>query len=90
MNKKQLIESMATKTGSTKADTERQLKAFMDTVQETLETDESVVLVGFGTFSVKMRNSRQGINPITKEKFMLPAKKVARFKFSPSSQKKIS
>lgn len=41
---------------------------------------EKVQLIGFGTFSVSERAAREGINPSTKEKIKIEAKKVAKFK----------
>ena len=42
--------------------------------------DCKVALVGFGTFSVAERPAHEGINPATKQKIQIPAKKVAKFK----------
>ena len=39
-----------------------------------------IQLVGFGTFAVCERPAREGINPATKEKIQIAAKKVAKFK----------
>lgn len=80
MNKAELIASMAEKCQLTKKDTEKALKAFMDTVQETLAKGEKVQLVGFGTFEVKERAARIGRNPRTKEEIKIPASKAPVFK----------
>ncbi|HHY78164.1 MAG TPA: HU family DNA-binding protein [Clostridiales bacterium] len=80
MNKAELIASMAEKCQLTKKDTEKALKAFMDTVQETLAKGEKVQLVGFGTFEVKQRAARVGRNPRTKEEIKIPASKAPLFK----------
>jgi len=80
MNKAELIASMAEKCELTKKDTEKALKAFMDTVQETLEKGDKVQLVGFGTFEVKQRAARIGRNPRTKEEIKIPASKAPIFK----------
>lgn len=80
MNKAELIASMAEKCELTKKDTEKALKAFMDTVQETLAAGDKVQLVGFGTFEVKQRAARVGRNPRTKEEIKIPASKAPLFK----------
>ena len=80
MNKTQLVDSMSVKSGLSKADTAKALNAFIESVTETTKAGESLSLVGFGTFSVKERSARQGINPSTKETIQIPAKKVVKFK----------
>lgn len=80
MNKAELITSLAEKSGLTKKDAEKALKAFMESVQETLTKGEKVQLVGFGTFEVKARGERKGRNPKTLEEITIPASKVPVFK----------
>ena len=67
MNKQQLISEMSAKAEMTKLDTEKVLKAFIDTVTETLAKGEKIQLVGFGSFEVVERASREGRNPATGE-----------------------
>jgi DNA-binding protein HU-beta len=80
MNKAELIASMAEKCELTKKDTEKALKAFIDSVKESLADGEKVQLVGFGTFEVKQRAARVGRNPRTKEEIKIPASKAPAFK----------
>ena len=54
--------------------------AVLDAISETLAAGEKVALVGFGTFEVKERAAREGINPRTKEKIEIPASKLPVFK----------
>ena len=82
MNRAELITEMSQKTGITKKDTEASLVAFMDTVMETLARNERIGLVGFGTFEVSERAEREGINPQTKERILLPSSKPPKFKAS--------
>ena len=79
MNKAELVEAIAKKTGGTKASVENVLDAFMDTVSGTLTKGESVALIGFGTFSVSRRAARKGRNPSTGAEIRIPASKVAKF-----------
>lgn len=80
MNKQQLVEVMASKSELTKVDTEKALKAFIDTVTEELKNGRKVQLVGFGTFEVAERTERQGRNPKTGEAITIPASKSPKFK----------
>ena len=76
MNKAELIAAMATRSEMTKKDAECALNAFIDTVTETLKSGEKVGLVGFGTFEVKRRAAREGVNPQTKKAIKIPAKET--------------
>ena len=51
---------------------------FFETVG--LKKGDKVQLVGFGTFAVTKKPAREGINPATKQKIKIAAKKVAKFK----------
>jgi DNA-binding protein HU-beta len=80
MNKSELIDAIAGESGLTKVDSKKALDGFMKVVKETLKTGDKVVLVGFGSWDVHQRNERSGINPQTKQKITIAAKKVVRFK----------
>ena len=80
MNKTELISAMATKSGLTKKDSEKALKAFEDAVTEALVAGDKVQLVGFGTFDVAERAAREGRNPQTGEPMSIAASRAPRFK----------
>ncbi len=80
MNKSELVSAVAAKTEFTKADTERALKAFMDTITETLKEGDQVTLIGFGTFLVRERKARTGRNPRTGETIQIKAANNPAFK----------
>ena len=80
MNKTEFVEKIAAASGLSKADSKKALEAVVATVKEALVAGDKVALVGFGTFSVNERPAREGINPATKEKIKIAAKKVAKFK----------
>ncbi len=80
MNKTELVAAMADAAGLSKKDAEKALKAFTDVVAEELKNDGKVQLVGFGTFEVSQRASREGRNPRTGETMSIPASKAPRFK----------
>lgn len=80
MNKNELINAMAEKANITKAQAKDALEAFLSTTTEALKKDDKVTLIGFGTFSTSMRAEREGLNPQTKQKITIPAKKIVKFK----------
>lgn len=80
MNKSELIEKIAATAGLTKSDSKKALEATIEAIKSALIEGDKVALVGFGTFSVNERPAREGINPATKEKIQIAAKKVAKFK----------
>lgn len=80
MNRKELIEALATKTGSTKADAERNVAALLEIITATLKKGDNIALVGFGTFEVRKRAARIGRNPATGAELKIKASKVPAFK----------
>ncbi len=80
MNKTELVEKIAAGAGISKVDAKKALDAAVAAVKEALVAGDKVSLVGFGTFSVTERPAREGINPATKEKIQIEAKKTAKFK----------
>lgn len=65
MNKTQLIDAVAAKTGLKKKDADAAVAAVLDAVADALAAGEKVQLIGFGTFEVKERAARSGRNPRT-------------------------
>jgi len=80
MNKGDLVTAMAQTAKISKTDAEKTLNGMIAAVTGALKKGDSVTLVGFGTFSTSKRAARQGMNPRTKKKMTIPAKKVAKFK----------
>ena len=80
MNKTELIDKIAAGAGISKADSKKALDATVNALKEALIAGDKIQLVGFGTFSVNERPAREGINPATKAKIQIAAKKVAKFK----------
>ena len=80
MNKSELIEKIAAGAGLSKVDAKKALDATVDAIKGALKAGDKVQLVGFGTFAVKKQPARQGVNPATKQKITIAAKKVAKFK----------
>jgi DNA-binding protein HU-beta len=80
MNKGQLIESVAKKTAMSNAAAGKAVDAVLASIEGALKKGDSVTLVGFGTFLVKKRAARTGVNPATGDKIKIKAKKVVAFK----------
>ena len=80
MNKTELIDKIAAGAGISKADSKKALDATVNALKEALIAGDKIQLVGFGTFSVNERPAREGINPATKDKIQIAAKKAAKFK----------
>ncbi len=80
MTKTELVNLIAKKADFSKKDAEKALTAVMSAITETLASGDDVRLVGFGTFEVRDRKAKEGINPKTKQKITIEAKKVPAFK----------
>ena len=80
MNKADLINKVAEKSGLTKTKTAEVIDTLVETMQSALASGEKITLVGFGSFDVSKREAREGRNPKSGEKIAIPAKTVVRFK----------
>lgn len=80
MNKLELIAAVSEKSGLTKKDSEAAISAIIEAITEALEKQDKVQLIGFGTFEIKKRAERNGVNPSTGEKIKISASKVPVFK----------
>jgi DNA-binding protein HU-beta len=80
MNKTELVEKIAAGADLSKVDAKKALDATVAAIKDALAAGDKVALVGFGTFSISERPAREGINPATKEKIQIPAKKAPKFK----------
>ncbi len=89
MNKTELVNAIAEAAGLSKADSKKALDATLDAIAGALKKEEKVALLGFGTFAVAERSARTGINPATKQKIEIPAKKVIKFKAGAELEKGI-
>jgi DNA-binding protein HU-beta len=80
MTKPEFVAEVAERTKLSKSDTERTVNAVLETIIAALSKGDSVQFVGFGTFEVRSRVERTGINPKTKKPITIPAKKAVAFK----------
>ncbi|MBD2813517.1 DNA-binding protein HU-beta [Xenorhabdus sp. Flor] len=80
MNKSQLIDKIAADVNISKAAAGRVVDAFISSVSGALKDGDDVVLVGFGTFTVRERAARTGRNPQTGKEIKIAAAKVPAFR----------
>ena len=80
MNKAQLINAVAAKTGLAKKDVDAVVNSTFDTIIETMQTGDKVQIVGFGRFDVRERPARTGRNPLTGKAIEIAASRSAAFK----------
>lgn len=80
MNKTELVEAVAAKTGVSKNVAGDTLNAIFDNITQVLTQGDQVIIPGFGTFSVSHRAARTGRNPQTGEAIQIKAARVAKFK----------
>ncbi len=80
MNKGELVEEVADQTGLTKKVSREAVNAVISVITDSLTRQEKVTLFGFGTFDVRHRKTRRGVNPQTRETIQIPAKKVPKFR----------
>ena len=80
MNKAELIEVLAKKSGASKAVANKVLDSLLTVIGDSLSKGEGVTLIGFGSFTVSKRQARSGRNPRTGETIKIPATKVPHFK----------
>jgi DNA-binding protein HU-beta len=79
MNKKDIVDAVAARTGFDRAEAERAVEAFMSTVISSLAEGRKITVQGFGSFSVRDREERIGRNPRTGQTMTIPAARVVRF-----------
>jgi DNA-binding protein HU-beta len=82
MQKTDFIKAVAEKTGISQKETKLVIDAALEVIAETLAAGEKVTLTGFGTFEVRSRQAREGVNPQTRAKINIPATKTPGFSAS--------
>jgi DNA-binding protein HU-beta len=80
MNKGELVSAIADKADLTKDQAESALSATLEAIESALKKEDSVSLIGFGTFSVNHRPAREGHNPRSGDTIQIAAKNVVKFK----------
>jgi DNA-binding protein HU-beta len=90
MNKGDLIDVVAEKTQLSKKQAELAISATIDTIMDAVSHDKKVTLVGFGSFERRARKAREGRNPKTHQKIMIPATEVPAFSAGKLFKEKVS
>ncbi len=80
MNKAELVDAVAGKTGDSKSSVSASLDATLDVISAALARGEKVQLTGFGTFEWRHRAARMGRNPRTGAAVPIAASNVPAFK----------
>ena len=81
MNKNELVRAIANKAGITLKDATTALEGVLGAITDGLNAGEKVQISGFGTFEIKVKPAREGINPKTQEKIKIAETKIPSFKF---------
>jgi len=79
VNKSELVDALAAGSDISKATALKVLDVFMQTITETLQKADQIVLTGFGSFKVSNRAARTGRNPKTGEEIEIKASRVIKF-----------
>ena len=90
MNKTELIDIVAKKSGMTKVETESLLTTTLEIIVETVAKGERVTLVGFGSFEARERKARYGRNPQSGEKLYIPSARIPTFSVGNFFKNKVS
>ncbi len=84
MNKAEFIKAFAEKANFTQKDAGIAFEAMVATIVDTLKKGDKIAIAGFGSYEIKKKAARVGINPMTKQKVKIAATKVPAFKFGNS------
>ena len=79
MNKGELVDAVSAQATVSKKDADAVVGALVESIMEAVSSGEKVTLVGFGTFEARDRQEREGRNPQTGEKMIIPATRVPAF-----------
>ncbi|MDX1919982.1 MAG: HU family DNA-binding protein [Candidatus Caenarcaniphilales bacterium] len=90
MNKTELIDKIAQQTQLEKTKVARTINTFLDVVTDALSSHEPVTLIGFGTFKVRRRQARKGVNPQTRKEMTIPATDVPVISFGDSLKQSVA
>jgi DNA-binding protein HU-beta len=90
MNKGELVDALADKTGVTKKQADAVLTAALEAITEAVANGDKVTLVGFGSFERRDRAAREGRNPKTNEKMEIAATRVPGFSAGKAFKEKVA
>lgn len=90
MQKTELVHKIKEKTGLSDKEIYLVMNTMLDEIVSSVKNGEVVQLTGFGKFELSERSERNGINPMTKEKIIVPASKLMKFKPANHVKKQIN
>ena len=90
LTKNRLIESIHNAVGLTRSQSVKSVETILETIKKTLESDEDVLISGFGKLSVKENSQRKCRSKTNENVYMPEAKKVVTFRCSPVLIEKIN
>ena len=90
MNKTELVDKIASLTELEKVKVSKVVNAFLEVVTDSLSKHQTVTLIGFGTFKVRRRKSRKGVNPQTRQPMTIPAADIPVVSFGGNLKKSVS
>ncbi len=90
MQKTELVHKIKEKTGLSDKEIYLVMNTMLDEIVSSVKNGEVVQLTGFGKFELSERSERNGINPMTKEKIIVPASKSMKFKPANHVKKQIN
>jgi len=88
LNNKEFISGLSQKTGYNNKDTSEFVSSVLSIMSQELQEGKTVVLQGFGTFEVKKKLERVSVNPVTKQRLLIPPKLMLTFKPSAGLKEK--
>lgn len=80
MNNKEFTSELADRLGYTIKDTSELISSLLSEMIQSLEEGNSITIQGFGAFEVKKKTERISINPVTKQRMLIPPKLVLSYK----------
>jgi nucleoid DNA-binding protein len=80
MNKAELIDALASKTGMQKQEAKKALDAYIEIVTDQMAKKEDITLIGFGSFIPRAQTQRLARNPKTGEPVMIKPRTTVKFK----------
>ncbi len=89
MQKTEFIRAVAERTHKSQKETKEIIDAALDVITEALSQGKKVTLTSFGTFEVRDRQQREGVNPQTGEKIIIPATKTPGFSASSTLKERV-
>ncbi|WP_077154275.1 HU family DNA-binding protein [Bacteroides bouchesdurhonensis] len=82
MNNKEFTSELADRLGYTIKDTFELINSLLSEMTQGLEEGNNIMILGFGSFEVRKKTERISINPVTKQRMLIPPKLVLSFKSS--------